>query len=443
MPGIPRYIRSRFKNGSVFNAEYGLTTPYTRRIGEKAKITSESGKDGRYRPVTHTRARYFVPVPQPDWYESITNKFAIRSGGPSSTVFCETAGFDSVCHRTAYSRFESFAELSLSLAGLQWDGLAANALSKMMPSFYERNSLINFLYELKDFKHLALAFRDKALGKHANILKAILGLNHKKKRPKALNGKLTMKELSSVYLQYNFGWAPLFNDIAGFVSTMKRFQRKYFELLALEGTVRTARYRQWVDGSAQSQQVVESGEPTFGGWSGVMHRRGYYRIIRDQTKGTQYCASMRYRYKLPANIRQPAGIIAAKLDALGLTSGNPAVVWNAIPYSFVIDWLINVGQTLERLRTDNAPIQTEILDFCHSAKIQRGVGLYYKSMLTQPTGPDSYNYYYGAEVLTDACVNSIYERRIGLPNIRNAALATGLNFRELLLGGALLSANRR
>lgn len=441
-----RYITSRFKNGTAFNAEYASTPSWNRRIGVKSTLTGESGKDGRFRPCLHKTVKYF-PVTSVYGGESITNQFVKAGGGSaSSTLSCVTDGFDQVCMATAYPRFLAFSEPSLSLSAVQWDGLAAVALGKMLPSFYTGFSLPNFLFELKDFKHIALAARASVLGRKTNIIAALLGMKgtgNRALRPDQVLGKRTMKQLSQAYLSYNFGWAPLFSDIRKFFESWINFRERWSKMIANEGKPRTTRYRQYVDGTAFSGDIPESGEPTFGGWSGVLHRRGRYEIHRIKNPGIQYAATMRYRYKLPSDIHNVGRQMDALFDALGLQSGNPAAVWNAIPFTFVIDWFVNIGGFLERLRTDNIQIQTEILDFCHSAKIERKVVLWWQSQFTQVTGPDSYNYYYGNKYATDVCVSAIYERRVGLPNIRNALLGSGLNFREFLLSGALLMSNRK
>lgn len=75
------------------------------------------------------------------------------------------------------------------------------------------------------------------------------------------------------------------------------------------------------------------------------------------------------------------------LDVLGINA-NPAVIWNAIPFSFVIDWFVNVGGFLERLRVDNIRAATTVTKFCVSARFERnfitGVLPYMKRITSDP-----------------------------------------------------------
>jgi hypothetical protein len=77
-----------------------------------------------------------------------------------------------------------------------------------------------------------------------------------------------------------------------------------------------------------------------------------------------YHATMRYKYTLPGldgRLEQ----IYAYLDTLGVRL-DPAIIWNAIPFSFVIDWIVDVSGFLGSFARDNYPIQVTVLDFCHS-----------------------------------------------------------------------------
>jgi hypothetical protein len=55
------------------------------------------------------------------------------------------------------------------------------------------------------------------------------------------------------------------------------------------------------------------------------------------------------------------------MDAFGL-SLNAATLWNAIPFSFVIDWVTNVGDLLDSWRVDNLTATCRIEAFTHSLK---------------------------------------------------------------------------
>jgi hypothetical protein len=57
--------------------------------------------------------------------------------------------------------------------------------------------------------------------------------------------------------------------------------------------------------------------------------------------------------------------IKTRLDAFGVRL-DPSIIWNAIPYTFLIDWIADVSGFLQSFARDNFPIQTTVTDFCHS-----------------------------------------------------------------------------
>jgi hypothetical protein len=57
-------------------------------------------------------------------------------------------------------------------------------------------------------------------------------------------------------------------------------------------------------------------------------------------------------------------------DSFGIRL-DAGVVWDAIPYSFVVDWFINVGEYLHNnWSTDWFKLDIRLEEFCHSARIQ-------------------------------------------------------------------------
>jgi hypothetical protein len=111
------------------------------------------------------------------------------------------------------------------------------------------------------------------------------------------------------------------------------------------------------------------------------------------------------------------------LDLFGANL-NPAIVWNAIPFSFVVDWFLKVGDYFDKMEVqlfgDNFPT---LLDFLFSEK--------YK-MLEE--------YIYDGNVIASASYE-VYDRQKMKPPeeiFSPGAIALGdFNVEQLLLGGSL------
>lgn len=450
-PNVGANIRLQYTNGTVDPfAKYGTPiSPYKRRFGEGSIITSSSGVDGRFRPVSHSKETY-VAHPLTTLPPYLYAAYVRNTPYSSSTVWNEWIYrlYDDV-HQKRYTQFTAACEsVQLSLASVQWEAMSAKALNQMLPSFHTDNSLVNFILELKDFKNVVKYFdpRNKT-SNQLSAVEAFLGMNFrgiKSYHPNSAKGRKTMKQLSKGYLSVAFGWIPFYKDMVSFVKTISAFTRRYDELIARADKPQQSYYGEWLSGTAQSETLYFSteaggGDGPTGGWVGPFLGKVRTKVSLGSTQGIRYHATIRYRYAIPSEIRSVVGRLRAFLDTLGV-SQNPAILWNAIPFSFIIDWFVDVSGYLERLRIDNIEFKTEILDFCHSAKIERTIDM-------QMAG-SNYNYAAGGEIRlaylpTDSCTKSVYERKLGLPNFLTAMQTSGLDWRKFSLAGALYQANKR
>jgi hypothetical protein len=81
---------------------------------------------------------------------------------------------------------------------------------------------------------------------------------------------------------------------------------------------------------------------------------------------------MQYTYTVPAAQRYKKDVIKlmAQADLFGLSSPI-AMVWEMIPFSFVIDWFINVGDFLGQFDKPYLDTVVVVLDYCISIKATR------------------------------------------------------------------------
>jgi len=143
-------------------------------------------------------------------------------------------------------------------------------------------------------------------------------------------------------------------------------------------------------------------------------------------------ATMMYSYHYASYQAENARLLAT-LDALGLNL-NPVIIWNAIPWTFVIDWVVGVNRFLNSCRTGWMDPQTNIHRFCWSIKRQRRV------TITKKTWWELNGY--AADELPSAgplgvVEETAYRRRIGLPSACSLFMS-GLDSGELTLAAALV-----
>lgn len=210
-----------------------------------------------------------------------------------------------------------------------YDGMAVPALPERYSSGLESRAVVKALNKLKDQKvNLAVALAERAetaellvntlagLTKAANSLRRGdmrgvakgLGL---RKVPKGPRGE----KFFDKWLEYQYGWDPLLQDVYGAVSALHQADQDDPKRYTVTVSAR-------VKDSNESRRTVTSS----GGWKTYSE----YKTLEG--------AFVRLDYYL----ENP---FLASLSALGIT--NPAlVVWERVPSSFMIDWVIPIGNYL-------------------------------------------------------------------------------------------------
>jgi len=136
-----------------------------------------------------------------------------------------------------------------------------------------------------------------------------------------------------------------------------------------------------------------------------------------------YHASMYFTYDA-SRLTGWVGKINALVHSLGVNK-LASVVWEAIPYSFVVDWFVNVGEVIESIEDSILdPLPIIIHDFSHSLKYE------YRTNIT-------WNYqYYVIDIAHK--VTSYYERRRDIPSLWDSLSVRSPNLNQVGLGLSLI-----
>lgn len=131
------------------------------------------------------------------------------------------------------------------------------------------------------------------------------------RRKRMSNGREAVKTFSERWLEFHYGWLPLYNDVYGMLTAMETFAPQ-----------------PWI--RATASRTLNSVE-TFSG-------AGY--VARSTVKAKQ-------RVTVAARVKV-TDWDSIKLHEYGVTGPQAAVtVWELIPFSFVVDWFVPVGSYLE------------------------------------------------------------------------------------------------
>lgn len=246
-------------------------------------------------------------------------------------------------HSAAYVEYAT--ALSSEVAALDFRALSATAMPRLEPSL-QVVSIPNFLLELRDLRRMFEFWRhDSSLAKNA----------------------------ASAHLNWSFGWKPFLGDLQRTYSALQETQTKLkdWDKKVSSGKPQTR------STSLESLTTELGGTFNYGGdasrpctWN-ASHKRHVTAWLKFKPLPT----------KLSAGLSRD---IAAMAQALGIAP-NVSILWDAIPFSFVVDWFFNVGSAIEKLDIDVLDLPFTLMDFAIQSKVIANVSSQLKLFVGQPT----------------------------------------------------------
>jgi len=149
----------------------------------------------------------------------------------------------------------------------------------------------------------------------------------------------------------------------------------------------------------------------------------------------QFHAEIQYRYYYPGFSSVHAHL-NGMLDVLGVNL-NPQIIWNAIPWSFVIDWLLSVGQWYGQFRRPATNLKVVILQYLWSVDIDR------ISIVTRRANYNTTGFPGGNTSIAVSCREQSYARVATIPDVMASVRRRNLNSNEFILAGALAVTRRK
>lgn len=325
--------------------------------------------------------------------------------------------------------------------------LKQRGLDSIMPGIKAEMSLLNSAIELKDFRSTvrgvqnyardfsnALLYLPRQYWGHWFVEHLAIGwtkyLRDLKARSKSGSSSNVLREASSKYLQWKFAWAPLIRDVQSVRKALSSFEKQLNRLVSNEGRVRTGHWS-----TTFEERPAEKRVRPFG-WSPSSYPLiSTGNRLESSTSATSctFHVEMRYNYNLTQYQREHARVLGL-LDAFGLNF-NPAILWNATKYTFILDWVIGVGRYLDQFKVQNMEPRINILGALWSARYERTIDStkYFETAFSDLTG---------AKASMPQTKETAYIRQIFSPGL-NSLTTSGVNSSELTLGAALVIARRR
>jgi len=310
---------------------------------------------------------------------------------------------------------------------------SGRAVRTMWPGVQAGNlSAINFLLELKDFKRSlssARKIRSRLLGISRLVKMASKKGTSKKERlallKKAANTISLSKVAAEANLEYSFAYAPFVADCQKIWQNLQGISAECDRIKEHVGRWQTSHYAEHIPAPADSTASVR----VLYGYPSNMDPNSFTITRTAKYTESMYHATMDYTYDL-----RPEEAACLKwrvtMDRLGINL-NPAIAWNAYPWTFVVDWAVRVGDFLDQFKLTNVRPIVRILGFCHSVKSER------TTTLCVQQGERSV-YSKGPVVQAAQEVESAYIREPYVPNYYSALQLSGISLREFGLAASLL-----
>jgi hypothetical protein len=161
------------------------------------------------------------------------------------------------------------------------------------------------------------------------------------------------RDASSDYLNVQFGWRPLLNDINSFKNTIINFDRIASQYERDSGKVVRRRYEFPIETSSSTWE--ENTNPVLPAlaWPANLFQpdggnRSPVRVVEKTTKRRWFSGAFTYHLPSVYDSRTAVGRIALLADRIGL-SPTPDTIWNLAPWSWAIDWFSNTGDVISNV----------------------------------------------------------------------------------------------
>jgi len=306
------------------------------------------------------------------------------------------------------------------------DILLLHASQRILPGVKSELSLINSIYELKDFKSLGRTFNNLSslIDSASRTVSSLTGLKFQKYASNKTIRELVRKK-SDIYLQYKFNISPLVSDIQGVLKSLRTFQSSAKRLVSKSARRQRRHARvsipsdvpsEWESDSAKAFNFVN----TPCGVTATPNRL----VILDPA---EFHVEIEYSFHYTQWQKQHAALLTF-LDKLGVNF-DPAIIWNAIPYSFLVDWVVRIGPYLSQWKTTNMEPVINISNALWSVKRRR------HTVCTLDDG-------LGQKGIPVSSVREEAYRRSPFTLTPHLIESSGLSLTEVSLAGALLGSRR-
>jgi hypothetical protein len=306
------------------------------------------------------------------------------------------------------------------------------AMDTMIPQMEEKVQLPLFLYELAEVRALALSALE-LLARLPSALKRLF------KKP--------LKEWSNRHLEATFGWLPFVSDVKAIYTNYVGIADDLLKFLEGSNKRMTLHFQKALAPTTfqpdeffdfYSSLTVSENSDGLEFLEGALSEITFDTHTTREIKDLVFHATLEFEYRLP-DVTPFMASLYAELDSWGINL-SPSLIWEAIPFSFVVDWVVNVGGWLKRFDKTNLPVQIVIYNYSYSIKYrlsEKTVTVGVSDLRWTPGGNDDSEGWTTPVDLVSAGSVTSYHRFVGVPQITPESLFRLPNGWQLVTGTAL------
>lgn len=285
-------------------------------------------------------------------------------------------------------------------------GFFQRSYQVMRPKLESELSIPNFFIELRDVRRL-----------FPSIVSSVENILLRRS-----------KGVSDAILTKTYGIDPLVGDLKRMATALSSLKKEAQKLRQNSGKPNKRFYSETIDVSSEKSEE---------NWGSIIFG---HEVDPCQIK---YTAAMTYSYEYDVSAIPDFNLMLASY--LGFRAKKlPEILWDAIPFSFVVDWVLKIGDFLSQFDDGVIPCRVVVTHYTLSGKYERKAKSYFRenpdfkhiaSMSPSyfSTGTHVLRHY----VRLGVCPDLLALTSTALPRI------DGLSIRELVLGASLINSNLR
>jgi hypothetical protein len=335
-----------YSNGSLVN-QYDLPFggTFTQRLDEETMLDYPQGDRKSIKVVVHQK-----------------KKIVLNEIG-NDTLIQGTNRYDTVGPNAHWNVWGPYGDLNHGNVHIDWSKSEATLVRETQKAFYDNNevdSLLNIVESPELVTSLSPLHR-KIMG-----VKVIdRSLSKRDIRKLFRNAKGSLGLLSGGFLYYTFGVAPLVNDMRKISDAVLSYRKTLQRALRNQGTESTVRRRAM---GVMSNQLDPINNSLPGGWgTGPLDgTSSHWHVVNNVDVQPEMICTIRgtrdhaYKTQLFTALNGLAGRFGS--------SGPASYVWERIPFSFVLDWFVDLSGILNSLDNSLTGNRKGIRDICVSSR---------------------------------------------------------------------------